>query len=330
VSDASSPHHRSQETRAPIVVLTGATGFVGRHLSAQFLANGWAVRGIVRPATNPRMLPPGVVAVPADHDDEARIGGGLRGACAVVHLAARVHRPGETAARWREQYRLDNVRPTETLVRVAVREGVRRFVLVSTIRVHGAASTTVCRADDAPSPPDPYAESKLEAERIVRDSASALEWVVVRPTFVYGKGGKGNFERLVRLTRLACRVPLPLDGLTGLRSMMYVENLASLLRTCVEHPAAAGRVLLAADDPPVATNRLIRLVGEALGCRPRLFHCAPALLRPLAALVGRADDLSRLADDFVVDTAPLSAVLDWRSPIAIDEALRRSVAVAAA
>jgi nucleoside-diphosphate-sugar epimerase len=202
-------------------------------------------------------------------------------------------------------------------------------VFVSTVRIHGAASTTVCRADDLPAPPDPYAASKLEAEQVVRGAAPELEWVVVRPTFVYGKGGKGNFERLVRLARLACRLPLPLDGFTGLRSVMYVENLASLLLTCVEHPAAARRVLLAADDPPIATNRLIRLVGEALGCRPRLFHCTPALLRAVASLSGRADDLSRLADDFVVDTTPLSSVLEWRSPVPIEEALRRSVAVAA-
>ena len=330
MSNAPSPHAPPLQTRTPIVALTGATGFVGRHLSAQFQAKGWTVRGIVRRATDPRRLPPGVIPILGDHDDEDGTSGGLRGANAVVHLAARVHRPGETSPRWREQYRLDNVRPTETLVRAAVKAGVRRFVFVSTVRVHGAASTTVCRADDEPAPPDPYSESKLEAESVVRSAARELEWVVVRPAFVYGRDGRGNFERLVRLTRVACRFPLPLDGLTGLRSMMYVENLASLLLTCAEHPAAARRVLLAADDPPIASNRLIRLVGEALGCRPRLYRCAPPVLRRLASLVGRSEDLSRLADDFVVDTTPLSSLLAWRSPIAIEEALRRSVAGAAA
>jgi nucleoside-diphosphate-sugar epimerase len=325
VSDASCALGPPTGTSAPIAVLTGASGFVGRHLSAQLQTNGWTVRGIVRPATDPARLPPGVIPILEDPADSGRIREGVRGAHAVVHLAARVHRPGETSPRWREQYRLDNVQPTEALVRAAAAEGVRRFVFVSTVRIHGASRNTVCRADEEPAPPDPYAESKLAAETIVRGASRELEWVVVRPVFVYGKNGKGNFDRLVRLTRLACRLPLPLAGLTGLRSMMYVENLASLLLACVEHPAAARRVLLAADDPPIASSRLIRLVGDALGCRPHLYRCPPALLRAMAALVGRSDDLSRLADDFVVDTSPLSTVLGWHSPVAIEEALRRSV-----
>ncbi|MFL5618868.1 MAG: NAD-dependent epimerase/dehydratase family protein [Gemmatimonadaceae bacterium] len=321
------PRDGSAAQGAPVVVITGATGFVGRHLSAQFKAKGWTIRGIIRPATDPRRLPPGVVPVLSEHTDTSRIRDGVRGADAVVHLAARVHRPGETTPRWREQYRLDNVRPTETLVSAAVAEGVRRFVFVSTVRVHGTSRMTVCRAEDEPAPPDAYAESKLEAEAVVRGAARELDWVIVRPAFVYGRDGRGNFDRLVRLTRLACRVPLPLDGLRGLRSMMYVENLASLLLTCVEHPAAARHVLLAADDPPVASNRLIRLVGDALDCRPRLYSCPSAILRTMAALVRRSEDLSRLADDYVVDTTPLASVLGWRSPVSIEEALRRSVTV---
>ncbi len=316
------------DTRPPVVVLTGATGFIGRHLSSQLQARGWSVRGMLRPASSAASLPPGVVPLVADPADPAQVRDGLREARAVVHLAARVHRSGETASRWRAQYHEDNVRPTETLVRAAVDEGVSRFVFVSTVRVHGASRSGVCRADDELAPPDPYAESKLAAEAIVQ-AARELEWVVVRPAFVYGKDGKGNFGRLVQLTRLACRFPLPLDGLTGKRSMMYVENLASLLLTCVEHPAAARRVLLAADDPPIASNQLIRLVGDALRCTPRLYRFPPVLLRAMASLVRRSDDLSRLADDYVVDTAPLSSVLGWHSPVTIEEALRRSVQAAA-
>lgn len=312
------------DTRLPVVVLTGATGFIGRHLSTQLQTRGWSVRGMVRPETDLARLPPGILPVLVDPTDPGQVREGLRGARAVVHLAARVHRPGETTSRWREEYHRDNVRPTETLVRAAADVGVSRFVFVSTVRIHGASRKGVCRADDEPAPPDPYAESKLAAETIIR-ATRELEWVVVRPAFVYGKGGKGNFDRLVQLTRLACRLPLPLDGLTGKRSMMYVENLASLLLACVEHPAAARRVLLAADEPPVESNRLVRLVGAALGCSPHLYRCPQPLLRAMAALVGRGEDLARLADDYVVDTAPLSTVLGWHSPVTLEEALRRSV-----
>ena len=312
-------------TRAPIVLITGATGFVGRHLCQQFQSHGWTVRGLLRPRSDPQRLPSGVIAVRGDLADIESVGDGARDVDTVVHLAARVHRREETSPRLREQYRMDNVSATETLVQTATRCGVRRLVFVSTVRVHGARCATICRADDAFAPPDPYAESKLEGEGVVRRLAGDVEWVIVRPTFVYGRSAKGNFERLVWLTRLACRVPLPLDGLAGLRSMMYVENLASLLFTCVIHPAAARRVLLAADDPPIATNRFIRLLGEALGCHPRLYRGPERLLRAAARLAGRGDDLSRLADSYVVDTDPLATVLGWRPPVAIEEALRRSV-----
>jgi UDP-glucose 4-epimerase len=270
---------------------------------------------------------PGIVPIQADLADTRVIRESLRGAHAVVHLAARVHRPGETAARWRVQYRLDNVRPTEALVRAAVDEGVRRFVFVSTVRIHGATCTDVCRANDEPAPPDPYAESKLEAEAIVRGASRELEWVVVRPAFVYGKGGKGNFPRLIRLARLAAHVPLPLAGLRGRRSMMYVENLASLLLTCAVHPAAPGHVFLAADEPPIASNELLLRLGDALGRRPRLFTVSAALLTAVARLFGQTSDISRLADDYVVDTAPLAQLLGWHSPVPLNEALRRSVGI---
>jgi UDP-glucose 4-epimerase len=312
-------------TRAPIVLITGATGFVGRHLCQQFQSHGWTVRGLLRPGSEPQRLPSGVIAVRGDLGDIGSVDDGAKDASAVVHLAARVHRRGENSPHLSEQYRVDNVSATRTLVQTAARCGVRRLVFVSTVRVHGATCDGVCRVDDAFAPPDPYAESKLEAEGLVRGLAHDVEWVIVRPTFVYGRGAKGNFERLVWLTRLSSRIPLPLEGLAGLRSIMDVENLASLLYTCVVHPSAARRILLAADDPPIATNRFIRLLGEVLGCHPRLYRCPERLLRVAARLLGRGDDISRLADSYVVDTEPLASLLGWRPPVAIDEALRRSV-----
>ncbi|MGI8548916.1 MAG: NAD-dependent epimerase/dehydratase family protein [Gemmatimonadaceae bacterium] len=309
----------------PTVLVTGATGFVGRRTAAMFAENGWNVRGLVREGGRAVLLPESVYPIVGDMNSSGWESGAVAGVDMIVHLAGRAHVMNNGSGDELGAFRRANVDPTARLAAAAARAGVRRFVYVSSVKVHGEGRDSAYRTDEALTPTDAYGLSKAEAEAALVESFPG-EHVIVRPTFVYGEGGKGNFPRLVALARRSASVPLPLGGIHNRRSLLYVDNLASLLVCCAHHDAAAGQIFLAADAEAVSTTELLTRVGRALGITPRLFKVPPALMRAAAELVGRREEIARLLGSLTVDTSPLRAKLGWVPPFDLDAALRRSLA----
>jgi nucleoside-diphosphate-sugar epimerase len=308
------------------ILVTGATGFVGRALVARVLSKGRAVRGAVRavPAALPAKVEPVAVGEIGPQTEWARA---LHEVDAVVHLAARVHMTGENAASALPLFRAVNATGAERLARAAREAGVRRFVLVSSTTVYGDRSHGQAFDESSPpAPATPYAQSKLEAERLVAESlaGSATELVILRPPLVYGPGAKGNFARLVRLVRRG--VPLPLASVHNRRSLVFVGNLVDAIVRVLDHPAAAGRTYVVSDGEDVSTPDLIARAAAALGRPPRLFACPPALLRFAGALLGRADEIGRLLDDMTVDSSRIRAELGWRPPFRLSQGLAQAAA----
>ncbi len=307
------------------VLVTGASGFVGRHLCRSLLEDGHEVRAAVR---DPASAPPGVAVVAV-----GEIGAGTDWAAAVdgvetvVHLAARVHVTSDAAADPLAEFRRVNVAGTEVLARAAAAAGVRRLVLLSSIKVNGEATTTTpFREDDPPAPQDPYGVSKLEAERRLRAVAgeTGLEATIVRPPLVYGPGVKANFLRLLRLVDRG--LPLPLAAIDNRRSLVGVRNLCDLIGRCAVDPRAAGEVFLAGDGADVSTPDLIRRIAAALGRPARLFAVPPALLVGLGRLTGRGAAVERLRGSLQVDIAKARRVLDWTPPVTLDDELAATAA----
>ena len=260
-------------------------------------------------------------ALEAAETDEARRE--LSGCCAVIHLAGRAHvvDEGGDVQRQLEIYRLANCETTLRLARAAADAGVPRFVFVSSIRVNGDSSIRPFRADDDPNPDEPYAVSKFEAEVALRKLADerGFELVVVRPPLVYGPGVKANFRRLMRLIELG--LPLPLASVQSVRSLVGIRNLCDLLRVCVEHPAAAGRTLLVADESDITLPDLMRCLAEGMGMRLRLFPVAPSLLDVAARAVGKRAALLKLTASLQVDASETYRVLGWRPPVSVRDGL---------
>ena len=308
------------------ILVTGATGFVGRALVDRLLAEACTVRAAVRTlsADLPAVVDQIAVGEIGPDTDWTRAVAAVDG---VVHLAARVHMTGEESPGALPLYQEVNAAGAAALASAARRAGVRRFVLMSTTTVYGDRSRA--RAFDESSPPapaSPYARSKLEGERLVaaalRESATQL--VVLRPPLVYGPGAKGNFARLVALVQRG--LPLPLASVDNRRSLVFVGNLVDAILRVLEHPAAAGRTYVVADGEAVSTATLIARIAAALGRGSRLLPCPPALLRYGAGLLGRGDEASRLLDDMTVDSSRIRAELSWTPPYGLEEALARSVA----
>lgn len=302
-----------------MILVTGATGFVGKALCAELAARGRAARAASRKPV-PGCFTIGTIDENTDWSDA------LQGVNRVVHLAARVHVMNDQAADPLAEFRRANVAATLQLARQAAAAGVRRFVFASSVKVNGEATTEghPFTADDTPHPEDPYGISKLEAEQgllqLARDTG--MEVAIVRPPLVYGPGVGANFRSMLRWVRRG--VPLPLGAVRNRRTLVAMDNLVDLIILCLDHPGAANQVLLAGDGEDVSTPELLRRVAAALGTRARLLPVPPVLLQSAAALVGKRAVASRLCGSLQLDLAKTRRLLGWTPKVGLDEALRRT------
>ena len=307
------------------VLVTGASGFVGRALVERLLRDGEAVRAAVRrpnavlPASCERVI----VGDLGRHTDWQAA---VRGASAIVHCAARVHVLRDDAADPLATFRASNRDGSAALARQAATAGVRRFVFVSTIGVNGAETFgRPFTAADTPAPHSPYAVAKHEAEVELRAIGAEAEMgvVIVRPPLVYGADAPGNFGTLIRALRRGW--PLPLGAIRNRRSFIAIDNLVDLLSVSLRHDAAPGRTMLASDGEDLSTTEFLRRTARAMGTRARLVSLPMAWLRKATALAGRPELGQRLCGSLETDIEPTCTVLGWRPPVAVDEALARAV-----
>jgi len=251
----------------------------------------------------------------------------LDGIDTIIHCAARVHVMSEQALDPFLEFRKVNVHATLSLARQAAAAGVRRFIFISSIKVNG--ETTVAGGSfypsDVPAPEDPYAISKLEAERGLMQLAheTGMEVVVIRPPMVYGPGVKGNFASLIKL--IAKGLPLPLGAIHNKRSLVAIDNLVDLIIRCIDHPAAANQVFLAGDGEDLSTAELVSSVAEAMGRSVRLIPVPVSLLSLAATLLGKQEVARRLLGSLQVDISKTREVLGWEPPVSVKEGLRRCV-----
>jgi nucleoside-diphosphate-sugar epimerase len=311
------------------VLVTGASGFVGRALCAELLSSGFKVRMANR---SPLSM---VCASEAGYEKNVigQIDGAtdwsaaLAGVDLVIHLAARVHVMREQTADPLAEFRRVNTAGTEHLARAAAASGVKRLVYVSSIKVNGEEthSGQHYKEADLPAPVDPYGISKWEAEQALLRVATetGLEVVIVRPPLIYGAGVKGNFAQMLKV--LAKGIPLPLASIKNLRSLVYIGNFVGALLTCATHPAAVGQTYLVSDGEDVSTPELLRQLGAAMGRPARLLPCPPGLLRLVGRILGKADQLDRLLGSLQVDSSKIRCELGWKPQFTLQEGLRLTV-----
>ncbi|TBU74531.1 NAD-dependent epimerase/dehydratase family protein [Phytopseudomonas daroniae] len=301
------------------LLVTGATGFIGRHLVIALANSGkYKVSATVRADVSD--LPESVSIVKLQLGsafDELS----LDGVDTVIHLAALAHEPSRNKKL--DEYRLINVLAAAHLARRAGAAGVKRFIFLSSIGVNGSSSISPFTANDVPSPEDHYSVSKYEAELELRSIASAanMELVVIRPPLVYGPNAPGNFSKLVAAIQRGFL--LPFGGIHNKRTLVSVYNLVDFISVCIEHPLAANETFVIGDAEDISTCELLAKIGRFSGRPARLVFIPVSLLYAVATAIGKRRVAQKICGDLQVDTSKARDLLGWKPPLSLDDGLRR-------
>lgn len=311
------------------ILVTGAQGFVGRHLCRELIRKGFVVRALVR-KRNPQLLPK------MDSTGQSRFGiietgdllefadwpAVLRDVQAVVHLVARTHTTNEFGLDALEQYRAINVDVTRRLAEAATSEGVQHFVYMSSVKaIANESSEPLC--EHAPClPADSYGVSKLEAEQTLKQTLAdaSTSYTILRPPMVYGVGVKGNFLRLMRLIRRG----IPMPNIDNQRSIVHLENLVSAVVRSLNSPAAKNEVFHVTDGEPISTTELVNAMGAGFGTKARLVPVPQLVLSQLGRVVGRHEEVQRLTGSLTMSTDKIETVLDWQPTFGTVEGVART------
>lgn len=302
------------------ILITGASGFVGSHLVVHFAKKGHTIDVLDLGQPVPDCVRQSFHWERLDQID-------LGVYDTVIHLAGMAHDIRGKAKE--ELYMKVNYGLTkEVFTRfLEARSGasaqnnkVSSFIFFSTVKaVADRVEGEVLTEDATPKPVGPYGESKFKAEQFIREAfekahaaGSPVNVYILRPSMIHGLGNKGNLNLLYQVVRRG--IPWPLGSFDNKRSFTSVRNLCVL----VERVSAGGipsGVYHVADDAPVSTNRLIELICQSLGKRPKIMHICPKLIKsftrigdvlhlPLNSL-----RLQKLTEDYVVSNRKLKDAL---------------------
>lgn len=309
------------------ILITGATGFVGKAVIRELRAHGHTLSGTTRQADRaqgPEGIPLYRVPDLSMDADWSRI---VAGADIVVHLAARAHIMKERDSEALSLYRATNRDGSRRLAEAAAAAGVKRFVFMSSVKAMGEETYgRPLRESDQPKPEDAYGISKWEAEQALHDVATrtGLEIVILRPPLVYGPDAKGNL--LTLLNACARGWPLPLRGIDNRRSLVSARNLASAIEAAAFHPSAAGATFFVSDGEDISTADLIGRLAHAMGRAPRLFAVPKSLLSLARRLPGVGEKVRRLIGSLQVDSEAIRRQLGWQPQQSLDDGLAEMAA----
>ncbi|WP_411359014.1 NAD-dependent epimerase/dehydratase family protein [Pseudidiomarina salilacus] len=279
------------------LLITGSSGFIGRHLCAQLIAQQRSFEILDRE----------LLALSAFPDS----------ADTVIHLAGKAHNRHAPYAEFYDancQYALN-------VASAAAAKGLKRFVYVSSSGVYGKSSSlTILTEESELIPSENYSRSKIEGERQLKLLSEDLgfDLVIVRPALVYGADAPGNIERLLRLIDKSPVIPIGND--TNKRSFAYISNFVEFLLVVAEHPNAAGKVFNYKDSD-LSTHQLIDGFAHGMNKRPLTFSLPKRIWRVILRSLGKRKLYEQLFENLILDDSRAQQELDWQAPHTVEQAL---------
>ena len=280
------------------LLITGASGFVGQHLTPALAERGHRVAALVRrpsafgPPVNQLLIKDitGVDWMPL-----------LQGIDVVIHLAAIAHRGDDVAE---AEYDKINRQVTASLARATARAGVR-LIFLSSVAAQSPSSSDLCLTEkDLCRPVGAYGRSKLNAE--IDIAASGGQYIILRPPLIYGRGVKGNMRRLIQVARLP--VPLPFGAVTNKRSLLAIENLISAIGLLIQRADIRNELFLIADATSVSLPEIIASLRAGMSRSANLFALPLPLMLGLFRMCRLTEDWEKIAGSLVVSVDKFSSV----------------------
>ena len=321
------------------VLVTGATGFVGKALIEHLWSETFGVKALVRQSSV--VLPLAVEQLVMGNlknltlsDSSDFLREAFKGVEVVVHTAARVHLMKDNACNPLDEFRKINRDATLILARLAAESGVKRFIFLSSIKVNGEMTrpSHPFTPDDINIPDDPYGLSKYEAEQglLALAQETDMEVVIIRPPLVYGPGVKANFSLMIKWMNKP--VPLPFGAIHNQRSLVALDNLVNFISLCVDREKslkASNQIFLISDGQDVSTTQLLKNIGQAINLQSPsdikawLVPVPVSLMTFFARLLGRGDIANRLFGSLQVDSSKAFDSLGWTPVITMGEQLAK-------
>lgn len=304
------------------ILVTGATGFVGKRLIPELLAAGHEVRCAVSKKVDWLQSEQVLVNKLELQSDWSEA---LQDIDIVIHLAARVHIMQDNSTSPLDAYCEVNSVATKTLAEQAAQYGVKRFIFLSSIKVNGefTLEDSPFTEDDLVQPEDPYALSKLYAEQHLLSISqnTGMEVVILRPPLVFGPGVKANFLKMLYLVNKGW--PLPFGKVNNKRSFVFIDNLVSAICAVTVEPKAANQIYLVADDESWSLTHVLQFIGKEMGVKLKLFNIPGT--NYLFKLPGLRNRHKRLFGFLEVSNNKLKSQLGWVPPFTSGEGLAKTV-----
>ncbi len=289
------------------VLVTGATGFVGRHVLQELLGRGYRVRCLVRPGSEPKLTPQAAVTpVTGDITEGEGVRRAAAGCQAAIHLVGIIVESGGA------RYETVHGQGTRNVLAACVAQGVRRLVHLSALGARAATAS-------------PYLRSKWEAEEAVR--RSSLAYTILRPSLIHGPGGAFT-QMLVRLVRAPGLMPVVASG-EGVLQPVAVQEIAWLAVQALLLPRTAGHTYDVGGAEICTLEDLLQAVSRVVkGRERRVIRVPVGLVRPVAKVLERLlrrppftrEQLGLLSETSVCSLAPLWRDFAFR-PRGLEESL---------
>jgi len=295
--------------------VTGASGFIGVELVTHLKASGYRVIVATRNPDQSGRNGLEWIRLPSPDEPVEAFEHILEQVNHVVHLAA-IHNPQFAVSA--DTYHTVNCVLAAKLARAAHKTISGKFVFVSTIRAQcGSVHEGIALESDPPQPTDDYGRAKLAAETEVATTLTRGNYTILRPVLVYGAGMKSNMAMLMKLAALP--LPLPLNSLTGKRSLLDRGALCRAIIHCLNEAGTDGGTFIVSDRTPLTIPEIVAATRRGLGRNPNLFSCPPWILNIAARMTGQGDRRKRLNSDLVASSAKLQST-GWD---AVDNPARR-------
>lgn len=305
------------------ILVTGPSGFIGSELCREFSGcSKYTLYRFFRTAPRSLSSNPTVYQV-GDINGQTIFPLNVVKPDVVVHSAALAHNPqgidDESA------YFSVNTEGTLNFAKQCASVGVKRFIFISSIGVHGQNSNYKLDEQSPKRPYNAYTRSKSMAEDGLLDigNSTNMEIVILRLPLVYGAKAPGNFHSLLSLA--ATGLPLPFASINNRRSLIYVGNVVHCIKCCLDAPRAANQVFCISDGYDISLRDLIYKIRSNLGGHILLFSCPKFFFRVLGFIFRRKDFVDKLIGDLLVDSSKARDVLDWTPRFTIDEAFTYTV-----